>query len=123
MIRVPALDVGRVGPHQLDDLVERRVVERVDLVVPGRHLAGLTASTSTRARRMPWTRTAATLAPSRAGRRSRLSGGSGASLRTCLATDDGVVAHPLELVRHVVEREQEAQVAGDRLLGRDRHAR
>ena len=30
-----------------------------------------------------------------------------------------VVAHPLELVGHVVEREQEAQVAGDRPLGRD----
>jgi hypothetical protein len=31
----------------------------------------------------------------------------------------GVVAHPLELVGHVVEREQEAQVAGHRLLGGD----
>ena len=60
--------------------------------------------------------------PSPAGRRSALSGGSGASLRTCLATDAGVVAHPLELVAHVVEREQEAQVARDRLLRRDRRA-
>ena len=40
MIRVPALDVGRVLPHQLDDLVERRVVEPVDLVVLDRDLAG-----------------------------------------------------------------------------------
>ena len=30
-----------------------------------------------------------------------------------------MIAHPLELVADVVEREQEAQVARDRLLGRD----
>ena len=30
-----------------------------------------------------------------------------------------VVAHPLELVAHVVQRQQVAQVAGDRVLGRD----
>ena len=32
-----------------------------------------------------------------------------------------MVAHPLELVGDVVERQQVAQVACDRLLGRDRH--
>ena len=32
----------------------------------------------------------------------------------------GMVAHPLEVVGDVVEREQEAQVARDRLLERDR---
>ena len=30
-----------------------------------------------------------------------------------------MIAHPLELVAHVVERQQEAQVTGDRLLGGD----
>jgi len=33
----------------------------------------------------------------------------------------GMVAHPLELVGHVVEGEQVTQVAGDRVLGGDRH--
>ena len=47
------------------------------------------------------------------------SGGYGASLRACLATDAGVVAHALQLVRDVVERQQEAQVARHRLLGGD----
>ena len=32
----------------------------------------------------------------------------------------GVVAHPFQLVRHVVQGEEVAQVARDRLLGRDR---
>ena len=32
-----------------------------------------------------------------------------------------MIAHPLELVGDVVEGEQVAQVAGDRLLGRDGH--
>ena len=32
----------------------------------------------------------------------------------------GVVAHPLELVGDMVERQEVAQVAGDRLLGGDR---
>ena len=44
---------------------------------------------------------------------------SGASLRACLATDDGVVAHALEVVGDVVERDQEAQVAGHGLLPGD----
>ena len=30
-----------------------------------------------------------------------------------------VIAHPLQFVGHVIERQQEAQVAGDRLLGGD----
>ena len=40
---------------------------------------------------------------------------------TALATDARVIAHPLELVGDVIERQQVAQVAGDRLLRRDRH--
>jgi hypothetical protein len=43
-----------------------------------------------------------------------LSGGSGASFRTCFATE------ALELVAHVVEGEEEAEVARHRRLGRDR---
>ena len=34
----------------------------------------------------------------------------------------GVVADPLQLVGHVIERQQVAQVTRDRLLGGDRHA-
>ena len=33
----------------------------------------------------------------------------------------GMVAHPLELIGHMVEGEQVTQVAGDRVLGGDRH--
>ena len=36
----PALDVGRIGAHELDDLVEGRVVQPVDLVVLDGDLAG-----------------------------------------------------------------------------------
>ena len=41
-------------------------------------------------------------------------------LANLLGDGRGVVADPLELVRHVVERQQEPQVARDRGLRRDR---
>ena len=68
---------------------------------------------------MPWTSSAAELAHARQvhvllERRLRR------ELASLLGHRRRVVAHPLQLVRHVIEREQEAQVAGDRLLGGDR---
>ncbi len=47
----------------------------------------------------------------------------GRELEDLLGDRRGVVAHALQLVRHVVQGEQVAQVARDRLLGRDRRRR
>ena len=122
MIRVPALDVGRVLPHQLDDLVEGGVVEPVDLVVLGRDLAGLDR---VRFDQRPQDavdedrRALGHLGQVDVSLERRL----GRELDDRLGDRCGVVAHPLELVGHVVEGEEVAQVARDRLLGRDRRPR
>ena len=115
----PALDVGWVLPHELHDFVEGRVVQAVDLVVLDRDLASLQRISVDECTEDSVDQNSRSLRHLRqvdVAFQRRLRG----KLQDLLCQRCGVVAHALELVRHMVKREQVAQVAGDRLLGRDR---
>ena len=95
-----------------------RVVQVVHLVVPRRHLARQRlVLVHQRPEHLPRQRRgeAAHLGQLAV----RLDVADGRQLARLLGHGRGVVAHPLQVVGHVVERQQEAQVAGNRLLGRD----
>ena len=79
--------VRRVLAHQLQHVVEDPVVEVVDLVVQGRDLAGRDHVDVDQRADDPLDQLGGALAQDAAGPRSCLSGGWGASLRPCLATE------------------------------------
>ena len=120
MIRVPRSTLAGSCAHELDDGVERGVIEAVDLVVLDRDLARLDRigfdereedAVDEDGRQLGHLGQMDVVLERRLRR----------ELDDRLGDRRGVVAHPLELVGHVVERQQVAQVAGDRLLGGDRH--
>ena len=87
MIRVPRSTLAGSCPHQVDDLVEGRVVEPVDLVVEDRDLTGRDGVDVDEGPQDAVDEDGAALAHLGQLDVVGQSGGSGASLRTCLATE------------------------------------
>ena len=121
-IRVPRSTLPGSARISVDRRVERRVVQPVDLVVLDRDLAG-----ADRVRLDQGAQDAVDEHGRPLGHLGQvdiaLERRFGRELDDLLRDRRRVVAHALELVGHVVQREQVAQVARDRVLGGDRRPR